>query len=426
MVGSLLSVVVLLGQAQVQPKNDPTPTIVVRGPFRSVQVNVDTSGRNVVGDAANEPSLAIHPKDRRRIVVGWRQFDSITSNFVQAGWSHSDDGGKSWKAAGTMDRGQYRTQPHLGVDAEGVFYFVSRSTGGSTELFRSRDGGGSWEGAVPLTDGVNCSFAMSSSKNPWRTDIYAACDDSLYWSPDKGDTLSRRLDLPVWLTGSTTTVSVDGVPYVAGWNDGRVTVLRTNGEPQKRMPVVLSRVGSADLGGTPRNGAGPNPGGALGRLQLQDGDSGKSLYLLCSVDPPGPDPLDVMFTRSNDGGATWSKPLRVNDDPAGTPAWQWFAAMSVAPNGRIDVIWNDTRSDRRAGRPSFSELYYAFSKDGGRTWSPGVPVSPRFNHHVGYPNQNRLGNGYDMISDDQGASVVYAATFNKEQDVYFLRIPRAR
>lgn len=55
------------------------------GPFVSVQVNVDGLGNNVIGDAANEPSMAIDPTNPKRIAIGWRQFDTIASNFRQAG-----------------------------------------------------------------------------------------------------------------------------------------------------------------------------------------------------------------------------------------------------------------------------------------------------------------------------------------------------
>jgi hypothetical protein len=49
-------------------------------------------------------------------------------------------------------------------------------------------------------------------------------------------------------------------------------------------------------------------------------------------------------------------------------------------------------------------------------------VSPVFDSWVGWPNQNKIGDYYDMISDDVGAHVAWAATFNGEQDVYYLRI----
>jgi hypothetical protein len=41
---------------------------------------------------------------------------------------------------------------------------------------------------------------------------------------------------------------------------------------------------------------------------------------------------------------------------------------------------------------------------------------------LGYPNQNKIGDYYDMISDNTGAHVAYAATFTGGQDVYYLRI----
>jgi Neuraminidase (sialidase) len=92
---------------------------------------------------------------------------------------------------------------------------------------------------------------------------------------------------------------------------------------------------------------------------------GTQVYALCSVNPPGTDPLDVNFARSTDGGLTWSAPVRVNDD-AGT-GWQWFGTMSTSPSGRIDAIWLDTRDNPGT---YLSSLYYSYSTDGGRTWSP--------------------------------------------------------
>ena len=72
-----------------------------------------------------------------------------------------------------------------------------------------------------------------------------------------------------------------------------------------------------------------------------------------------------MFSRSTNGGATWSSPIEINDDN-NTTAYQWFGTMSVAPNGRIDVVWLDTRDNPGSVN---SALYYSNSKDGGVTWS---------------------------------------------------------
>ena len=51
------------------------------GPFVSFQVNVDANGNNIIADAANEPSIAVDPTNGSKITIGWRQFDSVLSNF---------------------------------------------------------------------------------------------------------------------------------------------------------------------------------------------------------------------------------------------------------------------------------------------------------------------------------------------------------
>jgi len=43
------------------------------GSFLSFQVNVDAQGNNILGDAANEPSIAVDPTDGNKITIGWRQ-----------------------------------------------------------------------------------------------------------------------------------------------------------------------------------------------------------------------------------------------------------------------------------------------------------------------------------------------------------------
>src|SRR5689334_1748325 len=57
-----------------------SPALVSQfGNFISYQVNVDSNGNNIVGDAANEPSICVNPTNLNKMSVGWRQFNSVSS-----------------------------------------------------------------------------------------------------------------------------------------------------------------------------------------------------------------------------------------------------------------------------------------------------------------------------------------------------------
>jgi hypothetical protein len=60
-----------------------------------------------------------------------------------------------------------------------------------------------------------------------------------------------------------------------------------------------------------------------------------------------------MFSHSTDRGQTWST-LRINDDSPTQHACHWFGTLSVAPSGRVDACWNDTRN---SPDNSLSELF---------------------------------------------------------------------
>ena len=133
-----------------------------------------------------------------------------------------------------------------------------------------------------------------------------------------------------------------------------------------------------------------------------------------------------MFVRSTDGGVTFSPPHKVNDDPVNPSKWHWFGTFSVAPNGRLDAVWYDTRN---AANNTDSQLFYSWSTDAGVTWAPNVAVSNAFNPFEGYPNQNKIGDYITIVSDNTGADAAYSATFNfdpnrgqHEEDVYYVRV----
>ncbi len=85
---------------------------------------------------------------------------------------------------------------------------------------------------------------------------------------------------------------------------------------------------------------------------------------------------DIRFSRSDDG-VSFSDPLIVNDD--GLQTSHRFDGLGVTPSGLIYLAWLDKRdlvASRSSGEPyKGAALYYAVSKDGGRTFRPNLKVA---------------------------------------------------
>src|SRR6266702_6497151 len=114
------------------------------GGFISYQVNVDANHQNIVGDAANEPSIAVDPTNPTRMTIGWRQFDTYTSNFRQGGWGYTNDGGVTWTFPGVLEPGVFRSDPVLNSNETGTFFYLSLLQTFCENMYRSTNGGQSW------------------------------------------------------------------------------------------------------------------------------------------------------------------------------------------------------------------------------------------------------------------------------------------
>jgi hypothetical protein len=405
--------------------------------FFATQVNVDEFGNNILGDAANEPSIAVDPTNPNRMAIGWRQFNTVTNNFRQAGYAYTTDGGHTWTFPGVLDPGIFRSDPVFDSDAEGNFYYNSLTVAGSDyscNVFKSSDGGAAWDGGTFAQGGDKQWMIIDKTASLGEGNIYASWNASFSICPpgsftrstDRNASYESCVETPEDPFWGTLAVGNAGELYLCGVGFTDFVVAKSTSARHANQTVSWDTISVASLDGTPVAFAGsesPNPGGLHGQAWVavdhSNGPSRGNVYLLCSVQRISvSDPLDVMFARSTDGGATWSAPVRVNDDP-GAEAWQWFGTMSVAPTGRIDVVWLDTRDNPGSIN---SSLYYSYSTNAGVTWSENARLSEAFDPHVGWPQQEKMGDYFHMVSDSAGADLAWAGTFNGEEDVYYGRI----
>ncbi|MSR41072.1 MAG: hypothetical protein EXS10_04135 [Phycisphaerales bacterium] len=399
------------------------------------QVNVDAVGVNIFGDAANEPSLAVDPTNPRRMAIGWRQFDSVTSNFREAGYASTIDGGRTWHNDGPHTNGIFRSDPVLDARADGTFLYHSLRGNFQCDSFLSGDGGATWTGPTFAYGGDKAWMTIDRTVGVGRDNVYAcwstaagsyastpfcrSVDGGLSWQPP--------IAMPTPVRWGTLSVAPNGDLFLAGIQSSPFNlavmycVRSVNAKVKSTTPTFESAV-AINLGGPMRYSAGPNPAGLLGQTQIEAGGDG-AVYILASIDPPAvkgiDDPMDVHFIRSLDGGATWSAPSRVNADAMHANSWNWMGTMSLSPSGRIDVAYLSTHE---SGVVNISRLYTTQSTDAGQSWSTPIARTEAFDSFVGWPQQNKMGDYFHMRSDALGANLAFCTTNNGEQDVYFARI----
>jgi hypothetical protein len=156
-----------------------SPALVSQfGVYASYQVNVNASGNNIVGDAANEPSICIDPNNSNRMSVGWRQFDTVASNFREAGFAYTTNGGTRWIAPGVLQNNVFRSDPVLNSDTAGRFFYLTLLQSFFCELWRSLNGGASWSMLAPADGGDKQWFTVDKTNSSGRGFQYQ------FWSTD--------------------------------------------------------------------------------------------------------------------------------------------------------------------------------------------------------------------------------------------------
>ncbi|MCK5057474.1 MAG: exo-alpha-sialidase [Candidatus Aminicenantes bacterium] len=98
-------------------------------------------------------------------------------------------------------------------------------------------------------------------------------------------------------------------------------------------------------------------------------DDAENINVFWWDDTPGNN--DIYFVRSTDDGASWSKSVNISNNSgfSGAPA------IAVDDAGNINVVWCDDT-------PGNIEIYFSRSTNDGVTWSQGVNISNNFRESI--------------------------------------------
>ncbi len=261
---------------------------------------------------------------------------------------------------------------------------------------RSTDSGSTWSAPQQLDNGA--------SGNVWPSEVTVAPNGDVWtaWHTNTGDTLPNSGEIRMRRsTDGGQTFQPEIVPFPAGTAD-----VNDNAPPNPREPGNLSWwLGAVQ----PRVLADPiHPG---------------TLYVV-SVDDPNNayasgDDSDVVFARSTDFGATWTR-TTISHGPVGT--FQIMPAATIDELGNIAVTWYDNRrgltNSGLDGIPGNADddflldVYSTVSRDGGLTFTNDFRLSDTaFDPDLGatdrFPGQNVLRIG-EYIGLATGGGTVFA------------------
>lgn len=211
-------------------------------------------------------------------------------------------------------------------------------------------------------------------------------------SVDHGKTFARVSTLPLPASSAPTGGNFGDRDFIAVGPDGTVYVTWDYGPPGDKFKSGGPAGGSAyfsagefnavvqkssDEGRTWSAPTEVSPGFPLGGVYSAPivAERNGTLDVLYWQHPTNPSTLVLSpgheyFTRSTDGGASWSKPVAV-DPGAGSialPVWWIDGSLAVDPAGNLYAAWDTQRKHR-------DTAWLAWSTDRGRRWSKPLRVA---------------------------------------------------
>src|SRR6266487_572133 len=303
--------------------------------------------------------------------AAWDTFGNLFLVYINSGLNQinvilSTDGGVTFGAPLTVGTGSI-DQPSIAVGNGSVWVDWNQS-GSMVARGAPVTGLGTWgpfnaQQAIPSATGSFGGIAVGPGPNGGKVIV-------TYQSPTGGE------------GPATIFANVDADGLGAGGFGARITVSSTNVGGFDFIPAQSGRSIDAEAGLV---------------WDATGGPFNNRIYLVYTDETVNENnDTDILMRTSTDDGATWSAPVRVNDDA--TTNSQFLPYVALDPTtGTVAVGFHDCRNDN--GVPGSggtnmipnddAEYYGTFSTDGGVTWAPNRRLSG------GFSNAAASGNGID-------------------------------
>jgi hypothetical protein len=227
---------------------------------------------------------------------------------------------------------------------QGKSYLNTSAFRGPTWFSRTTNGGSSWETARPI-------FDPGQNDQTIGNQIVALGDGDL-----------------------VNVMTVFNNDNRNGQQGGTVAVLRsTNRGGSWSGQITISPLGTVGVT-DPRDGHDVRTGDIIPEIASDERSGHDEVYAVWQDARFNDFQRDqVAFSRSTDGGRTWSTPVRIstdNETQAFTPA------IRVDDEGNIGVTYYDFRNNDPDTTALETDLWFTRSTNGGRTWSREERVTP--------------------------------------------------
>ncbi|MBD3170191.1 MAG: T9SS type A sorting domain-containing protein [candidate division Zixibacteria bacterium] len=402
----------------------------------NVRANQDTSGEH-----QNETTIAVNPLNPYNLVGGANDY---RNGEVDGGYYYTFDGGQSW-GDGTLccwPDLDAQGDPAVTCDADGNFYFAVISFDRGTDdngiyVSKSTDGGVNWGDPVAVIEHIGQPGADFEDKeyiaaditdSPYRNNVYVSWTSFSDFYPiefsrstDGGVSFSSAIEISDYdfNQGSVPAVGPNGEVYVVWFAYDSPNYIRidksTDGGVSWGNDIDISRV-------TPLPSPLPPTAFRVNSfpsiaVDVTGGQYNGYIHVVWAGYENND--ADVYYSRSTDGGMTWSPKARLNDDPIGNGADQFFPWISCDNNGLVHVFFYDRRNDNSN---ILIDGYYTRSEDGGASWSSNERVTTTsFDPYIGFGG-GFIGDYNGITSSEHRAHPLWTDTRLGNQDAFYAQI----